>query len=390
MFWAGLFALICSPKKCGAQANAQLSEWPRIVPRTFTYSQVFPVGNKDFVRNAFVRVTSGPDTVLYFIDYYGNANLVKGKGGNGIYGGSGTVPSDVMATVTDRINFSGADNFGADAPFKVTSNGNEPGIVAMIANGDSVVFQRSDVEFIVDGKPGLNVGSTNGKAVLFAGKGAEVQADSFVIFTGGGQSMVIDEIGNVGIGTTNPTSDFEVKGTSIVSNLRIEDGSLDFTAGNRSLASFATNFALNQNPTGQTLLNGTSIFFRTSQVQRMSISSTLLDIDVNTRERKLSSSDYAQITSNAANIVLSDIITDNAYNAASPPASVNFVLPPSPIDGQICKLYLFASLSGLTIDPGGFALAGAPPGGAYANGSSFTFKFYNALGAWAVVDFLQR
>lgn len=389
-FWLSISILVCAPKKGCAQTNAQLSEFPRIVPRTFTYSQVFPVGNKDFVRNAFVRVTSGPDTILYFVDYYGNANVVKGKGGNGIYGGSGTVPSNVTATVTDRITFSGTDDFGTDAPFKVVSNGNEPGIMTLRANGDSLTFERSDTEFIIDGRPGLNVGSAAGKTLMFAGTGAEIQADSLVIFTGGGQSVVVDESGRVGIGTTNPQYRLHTTNDALIGNMIVQDVAGEFLIGNKGLSSFSTNFALDQNASGQTVFNGSDLNFRVSQVAKAVVTSSLFDFQVNTRFRNVLIEDYAQIVSNAASIPLSATITDNVYNAGTPPASVDFVLPPSPVDGQICNLFLFAPLAGLTVNPGSFALAGTPPGGAWADGSSLTFKFYSALGSWAVVDYLQR
>jgi len=61
----------------------------RVIPRPFTFSQIFPVGNKDFLRNAFVKTISGADTIIFFVDTYGN--FVRVGGGSG--GGGGTVTS---------------------------------------------------------------------------------------------------------------------------------------------------------------------------------------------------------------------------------------------------------------------------------------------------------
>jgi len=63
----------------------------RVIPRPFTFSQIFPVGNKDFLRNAFVKQISGGDTIIFFVDTYGN--FVRVGGGTGGGGGGGTVTS---------------------------------------------------------------------------------------------------------------------------------------------------------------------------------------------------------------------------------------------------------------------------------------------------------
>jgi len=63
----------------------------RVIPRPFTFSQIFPIGNKDFLRNAFVKQVSGGDTIIFFVDTYGN--FVRVGGGTGGGGGGGTVTS---------------------------------------------------------------------------------------------------------------------------------------------------------------------------------------------------------------------------------------------------------------------------------------------------------
>lgn len=176
IFWLCLLFALCG----NAQVNSTLGEWPRIVPRTFTYSQVFPVGDRDYVRNAFVKIKSGSDTSIFFVDRYGNFQKVKAGGGsNGIYGGSGTVPTNTVASVTNTMTFSGASELGPSlVPFRVIGNsGADTPILGLYNETDSLVFGRADQEFTIGSSNGLDISaanalSLNGDSILMFGLAA--------------------------------------------------------------------------------------------------------------------------------------------------------------------------------------------------------------------------
>ena len=58
---------------------------------------------------------------------------------NGIYTGSGTVPNNTTATLTDDFTFSGVDNTGTQSPkFRVTATGTDPGVQVWKVGNDSL------------------------------------------------------------------------------------------------------------------------------------------------------------------------------------------------------------------------------------------------------------
>lgn len=62
-----------------------------------------------------------------------------GADGNGIYSGSGTVPNNTTATLTDDFTFAGVDNTGTQAPkFRVTATGTDPGVQVWKVGNDSL------------------------------------------------------------------------------------------------------------------------------------------------------------------------------------------------------------------------------------------------------------
>lgn len=141
--------------------NQNLSGWPRVLPKALTFSQLFPIGDKDYVRNALVKVKSGSDTSVFFVDRY--ANWVKLRstkdGGNGIYGGSGNVPTGgTTATVLGTMTFNALTDAGDRVPFQVKNNtSGEPFIAGFYNSNDSLVIQRLDTEFQIGSSVGLNL-----------------------------------------------------------------------------------------------------------------------------------------------------------------------------------------------------------------------------------------
>ena len=69
--------------------------------------------------------------------------------GNGIYGGSGTVPSLTTATVTNQFTLSRAtDDVGGLVPFRISVPlGNEPDFQSFVNGSDSLLISKGDQEF---------------------------------------------------------------------------------------------------------------------------------------------------------------------------------------------------------------------------------------------------
>lgn len=89
---------------------------------------------------------------------------------NGIYTGSGTVPTHVQATVTDDLTFySATDNGGGYAPVEIEVNaGNEPDFLKFKFNNipDSLVFAHSDTEYTITSNVGISVSSGGNFSVV--------------------------------------------------------------------------------------------------------------------------------------------------------------------------------------------------------------------------------
>jgi hypothetical protein len=78
-------------------------------------------------------------------------------GGNGIYGGSGTVPWNVNATITNTMTFTATDTASGKVPFNIISTGNDPEIQKWVGNNGSVILRQndSDYDFLSDKVFGL-------------------------------------------------------------------------------------------------------------------------------------------------------------------------------------------------------------------------------------------
>ena len=77
--------------------------------------------------------------------------------GNGIYGGSGTVPNGTTATMANDFTFAGTDATGTQTPaFRVTASGTDPGVQtwATASGADSVMLYFLDSEPFLQGYGG--------------------------------------------------------------------------------------------------------------------------------------------------------------------------------------------------------------------------------------------
>ena len=76
---------------------------------------------------------------------------------NGIYTGSGTVPNNTTATLTDDFTFSGVDNTGTQSPkFRVTATGTDPGVQVWKVGNDSLQLS------FLSGEPTLEYAGQSG------------------------------------------------------------------------------------------------------------------------------------------------------------------------------------------------------------------------------------
>lgn len=85
--------------------------------------------------------------------------------------------------------------------------------------------------------------------------------------------------------------------------------------------------------------------------------------------------------SGTGTVTASSTITDNLYKNGSTQATLTFNLPASPTDGQICKVSFNDIITALTVSGNGESINGTLPTSA-AVGSSYEFKFYQAIPAW--------
>lgn len=363
-------ALLTLAISCQAQ-DYGFGVFPRVIP-PLTYGSAFPVTGRDFVRNAFLPILSGADTIVYYCDAYGRFLKVRGAdGGNGIYGGSGTVPSNVLSTVTNRIRFLGDDNFGNDHPFKIESSGNEPGILSLIANGDSLEFGRNDLEFRIDGGPGLSINSSRGNTDVSASGGflslGVLGSDSLKVYTNGSLAMTVDENQFVGIGTDNPQHRLHVTGTQLFGSTLIEEPGGQLVLRHKD----ATSYALVQNQFNITSMYGNTIGFFTANIERIKINGAEIgvatstpthgfDVATDVRFRNLLIEDYNEIASNGASVNLSTTITDNVYNAPTPPGFVTFTLPPAPSNGQISSISFISPVAAIGLSASSTILPSLP------------------------------
>lgn len=119
-------------------------------------------GNVTFTPGADIALSrSGNEITISFV---GSAPIDS----NGIYTGSNTVPSNVTATITDRLRFLKAlDNSGGFAPIEIEiSNAlsNEPDFLKFKFNSDSLLVGYGDQEFTMHGPGDLtfNMGARIG------------------------------------------------------------------------------------------------------------------------------------------------------------------------------------------------------------------------------------
>lgn len=94
----------------------------------------------------------------------------------GIYGTPDTTSGDHIATIAaDRtLTFRAQDDdAGGIVPFRVTSTGNEPDIMGLYADGDSLVFGRADTEMRVNSSTGLLIAAAN--TLALQGDSVQVQ-----------------------------------------------------------------------------------------------------------------------------------------------------------------------------------------------------------------------
>lgn len=82
----------------------------------------------------------------------------------GIYGVSDTTTGNHVATIAadKTLTFrSQGDNSGGIVPFRVTSTGTEPDIMGLYADGDSILFGKSDTEMRMSSSTGLSITAAN-------------------------------------------------------------------------------------------------------------------------------------------------------------------------------------------------------------------------------------
>lgn len=80
--------------------------------------------------------------------------------GNGIYGGSGTVPWNVVPTITNTITFTATDTAGGKVPFNIASTGNDPEIQKWSGNTGLVILGQSDVDYYMSSDKVFGLTST--------------------------------------------------------------------------------------------------------------------------------------------------------------------------------------------------------------------------------------
>jgi len=94
----------------------------------------------------------------------------------GIYGTPDTTTGNHVATIAaDRtLTFRAQDDdAGGIVPFRITSTGNEPDILGLYADGDSLVFGRADTEMRVNSSTGLLIAAAN--TLALQGDSVQVQ-----------------------------------------------------------------------------------------------------------------------------------------------------------------------------------------------------------------------
>ena len=103
-------------------------------------------------------------------------DTVKIGGVGGIYGTPDTTTGNHIATIAaDRtLTFRAQDDdAGGIVPFRVTSTGNEPDILGLYADEDSLVFGRADTEMRVNSSTGLLIAAAN--TLALQGDSVQVQ-----------------------------------------------------------------------------------------------------------------------------------------------------------------------------------------------------------------------
>jgi len=320
----------------------------RVIPRPFTFAQIFPVGNKDFLRNAFVKTISRGDTIIYFVDTYGN--FVKVEGGSrftsSLYTGPGTVPVGTVATVTDNVSFLGAGNydFGLRHTMRITANGNEPGVLSMVANGDSITIDRSDFEFIINSRPKLVIKSNND--ITLIADSTKVFGPVFVQDTLTVRGPIIVRTGDAGI--------------TLYSADGIEDAYISITEDGQML--------IGTDPSSSAI-----IITGTSTVVGTLTASEFLTVSGKMKEG-ISTSNSA-----AASVTLSSTRVMNFYNPPADRAAVTLLMPSSPATGDLCGLCFGKNITTITWSGNGNPIPLAFPTTAVL-GDYFRFIFLSGFG----------
>jgi len=339
-----LLLSLCSKAQNGG--GGSFADVVRVIPRPFTFSQIFPVGNKDFLRNAFVKQISGGDTIIFFVDTYGNFVKVRGVSGaaSSLYTGSGTVPVGTVATVTDNVSFLGAGNynFGLDHTMRITANGNEPGVLSMVANGDSITIDRSDFEFIINSRPKLVIKSNND--ITLIADSTKVFGPVFVQDTLTVRGPIIVRTGGAGVALYNGIEDAYISVT--------EDGQMLIGTDPSSSA---------------IIITGTSTVVGTlTAANFMTVSGKM--------KEGITTSNSA-----AASVTLSSTGVMNFYNPPADRADVTLLMPSSPATGDLCGLCFGKNITTITWSGNGNPIPLAFPTTA-VSGDYFRFIFLSGFG----------
>ncbi len=93
---------------------------------------------------------------------------------------------------------------------------------------------------------------------------------------------------------------------------------------------------------------------------------------------------YHEVTSTTSPDTLSSVYSDNLINQGGTQATFTLVLPPSPVDGQVCTITYVNNITTLTLDGNGTTVIGSAVTTGVP-GSQRKYKYYAAAGAWVKI-----